>query len=475
MMPRIRKRMLIAFIVFVTVLLSTVAYWRWFHEDRIKSGEFKREKYHLSSGNTFTASDVPELSKMNEELSSIAQRVSSSIVSIRTAGVTDYKKFTPMEGVVTQRVAVQGLGSGVIISREGHIITNQHVINNKQAFRVTLSNDKTYPVYLVGEDKLLDIAVLKIDSEDRFDALPFGNSDEVKVGQIVMAFGNPYGLSASMTQGIVSGRDRRMKASPANWIQTDAAIHPGNSGGPLVNIYGEIIGINTAVSSQDENISGLGFAISSNMVLEAFHQICEYGHPMRGYHGVEFIDNTPDLNVYLNYHQLGGVIVNTIIPGSPGQKAGLKRGDLVTKINGEKVKSVLDIVQKLEKLSVGDLIELTVMSLGKERQESMKLGDIQNDNTISYPSLELLQNKGIKLREFSLVELSHGARGVQVTQVDPHNEGASIFRPNDIIYAVDNEPLGGLEDLDAKLMRGKAVLSVSRQSERFNVNVNLKR
>ena len=381
-----------------------------------------------------------------------------------------------MEGVVTQKMAIHGLGSGVILSKEGHIVTNQHVVNGKQAVRVRLANGRDYPVYLVGEDKLLDIAVLKIDSNESFTPLSLGDSDAVKTGQIVMAFGNPYGLGASMTQGIVSGRDRRIEAAGGvDWIQTDATIHPGNSGGPLINIYGQVIGINTALdaASTSTNTAGLGFAIPAKLVREAFQQICEYGHPMRGYHGVEFIDNSDDLSNYLNSPTRIGVLVNSIQPGSPAHAAGLKRGDLVLKLSENKVANSADILQKMEKFNIGDIVGFSIIRNGKPMNVSMKMADYQDGTVIPYPSLELLYNMGIRVREFNLVELARGAYGLLVTNVNPASKASDIFKEGDLIYSGDNKPFNSLVELDNILMKGKAVLGVARQGERFNVNVNL--
>lgn len=476
MVSHIRKRVLIAFAMVAIVAFANMVYWRWFHADKIRAGEFREETYSLVPDKVLTEKEVPLLIKLNQEFSMLGSHVSNSIVSIRTAGVADVKTFNRTEGVVTQKMAVHGLGSGVIISKEGHIITNQHVINGKQAVRVRLANGRDYPVYLVGEDKLLDIAVLKIDSDEHFTPLPLGDSDGVRPGQIVMAFGNPYGLGASMTQGIVSGRDRRIEASGGvDWIQTDATIHPGNSGGPLINIYGQVIGINTALDavSTSTNTAGLGFAIPSNLVKEAFQQICEYGHPMRGYHGAEFIDNTDDLSNYLKNPVREGVFVNSIQPGSPAHAAGLKRGDLVMKLSGDKVKNSLDILRKIEKFNIGDIVVFAVIRNTKEINVSMKMADYQDGTVIPYPSLELLHNMGVTVREFNLNELSRGAYGLLVTKVNANSKAADIFREGDLIYSGDSKPFNSLAELDEVLMKGKAVLGVARQTDRFNVNVNL--
>lgn len=476
MMRSVRKRILIACAMVATVAFASTAYWRWFHADKIRAGEFRSESYSLAEGKALNPSQVPALFKLDNEFSLLADYAANSIVSIRTAGVADVKTFNRMEGIVTQRMAIHGLGSGVIISKEGHIITNQHVINGKQAVRVRLSNGRDYPVYLIGEDKLLDIAVLKIDSDEAFVPLPLGDSDAVKLGQVVVAFGNPYGIGASITQGIVSGRDRRIEASGGvDWIQTDATIHPGNSGGPLINIYGQVIGINTALdtASTSSNTAGLGFAIPSNLVKEAFQQICEYGHPMRGYHGAEFIDNSEDLSNYLDYSTREGALVNAIQPGSPAQVAGLKRGDLIVGLSGNKIGNSLDILQRIEKFNIGDTVVFTIIRNGNAMSVPMKMADYQEGTVVPYPSLELLQNMGVRVREFNLVELSRGACGLLVMKVDPSSKASDIFREGDLIYSGDNKLLNSLAELDNVLMKGKAVLGVARQSERFNVNVNL--
>lgn len=284
----------------MTVMMTVVAvaYWRWDSRVTERNISFRSEVFTTAQESELKDTDIPTLHQLNEEYSKVAQLVERVLVSIDTTGVTNVTQ--PSEdgqSVIEKRLAVHGLGSGVIVTKEGHIITAYHVIQNKHALRVTLSDGRSVSVHLVGVDPELDIAVLKVDKPDNqttFNPLPFGNSDKVAPGMIVLACGNPYGLGTTVSRGIISARERKLMDSGLDLIQTDASIFPGNSGGPLINIRGEIIGINKSIlPNTEKSYTGIGFAIPSNLVQHSFQQICVHGRPMRGYLGLDIVPIRP--------------------------------------------------------------------------------------------------------------------------------------------------------------------------------------
>ena len=219
------------------------------------------------------------------------------------------------------------------------MVTNHHVIAGQQKIQVTLHNGKTYPAHLIGEDTLLDIAVLKIDANETFTPLKLGDSAQAQVGQMVFAVGNPFGLGETVTQGIISAKERSLSDNQRDLFQTDAAINPGNSGGPLVNLRGEIIGINVAIFSPDKEnpgFQGVGFSIPANDVKDALYQILERGRPIRGFLGVQMRDLDPSVRAALQYEGENGSAILGISPGSPAQAAGLQAWDVVVSFNGDR-------------------------------------------------------------------------------------------------------------------------------------------
>ena len=232
--------------------------------------------------------DVQLLARLNSEYTRLVGRVVPSVVSIDTVG--ERRERLNYLGKTYERTwETNGIGSGVIVTPEGHVVTNEHVINGTLGMKVTLHDGRTFPARLIGKDPTLDVAVLRIDGDGPFEALNFGDSGRVQPGEMVFAVGNPFGLGETVTQGIISAKERSISDRQRDLFQTDAAINPGNSGGPLVNFQGEIIGINVAIYSPDtENrgFAGVGFSIPSNDVRDTFRQILERGRPVRGFLGL---------------------------------------------------------------------------------------------------------------------------------------------------------------------------------------------
>src|SRR5581483_12131789 len=308
------------FVIFVLlVALSVLALYRW-NEQR--NPPFRPEKFTPAEGAKLDLNDVKVLAAMEEEYTKLVDAVVPSVVSITASRKVPMGYLVdPFELLFNRRLRgvpqereQRSLGSGVIVSKEGHILTNNHVVADVDEVRVQLSSGKEVPAKVIGTDPQSDIAVLKIDGEN-VTPLPLADSDQVKVGQRVIAVGNPFGLEETVTQGIVSAKGRRAMQDSANeFFQTDAAINPGNSGGPLVNLRGEIIGINNAIGGQTGNWAGIGFAIPSNVARRTMDSILKTGHVVRGYLGVVIQPLTPDLAQQFGVKDARGALVAEVTP-----------------------------------------------------------------------------------------------------------------------------------------------------------------
>ena len=461
----------------MTVMMTVVAvaYWRWDSRVTERNISFRSEVFTTAQESELKDTDIPTLHQLNEEYSKVAQLVERVLVSIDTTGVTNVTQ--PSEdgqSVIEKRLAVHGLGSGVIVTKEGHI-TAYHVIQNKHALRVTLSDGRSVSVHLVGVDPELDIAVLKVDKPDNqttFNPLPFGNSDKVAPGMIVLACGNPYGLGTTVSRGIISARERKLMDSGLDLIQTDASIFPGNSGGPLINIRGEIIGINKSIlPNTEKSYTGIGFAIPSNLVQHSFQQICVHGRPMRGYLGLDIVPNTPPLRSFLDYHEATGAVVNMVKSGSPAEQAGLRTGDVMLNFNEVPILNVQDVLDRIENLSIGDKFRLKIWRKGQKMNLTLKVGDSILQNAPS-PWADFMDGVGMHLRELTAEEQSIGARGLLVIQVNPKKSVGQILQTGDMVFAVNHQSVSTMEALVKALREGPALLTVSRDGQQFNVKVD---
>jgi len=331
-------------------------------------GKARSEKFSLTDKPALDLADVQFLSRLNEEYAKLTQAVVPSVVSIDTAGMRTERTQDLWGRIWIRRFPTQGQGSGVIVTKEGHVVTNHHVIAGQQQIQITLHGGKTHPAHLIGEDTVLDIAVLKIDADEKFTPLNFGDSSQVQVGQIVFAVGNPFGLGETVTHGIISAKERSLSDNQRDLFQTDAAINPGNSGGPLVNLRGEIIGINVAIYSQDKEnpgFQGVGFSLPANDVKDAFLQICKNGRPVRGFLGVQMRDLDPAVRSAISYGGSDGAIVLGISPGSPAQAAGLQPKDVIRSLNDKAIHSATQFLEIIQATPIGDSVKLGVWREGR--------------------------------------------------------------------------------------------------------------
>ncbi|MCB9426365.1 MAG: trypsin-like peptidase domain-containing protein [Flavobacteriales bacterium] len=283
-----------------------------------------------------------------------------------------------------------GTGSGVIISADGYIVTNNHVIQNASEIEVALNNNKTYKAKLIGTDSKMDIALLKVDADEELPFAVFGDSDNVKVGEWVLAVGNPYNLNSTVTAGIVSAKARSLDQSNSiqSFIQTDAAVNPGNSGGALVNTRGELIGVNTMISSNTGSYVGYSFAVPSNITRKIIEDIMEYGNVQRGILGIEGGELNSAAAKELELSQTEGFYVAKVLKNSGAEKGGLEKGDVILKLDNQKIKSFAELSGYINTKRPDDIINVTVLRKGKEKVLPIALSRSEMV-TYEYNGLEL--------------------------------------------------------------------------------------
>ncbi len=347
----------------------------------------------------------------------------------------------------------RGMGSGVIVSRDGHILTNNHVVQGADEVTVQLSDKRELKAQVIGTDPETDIAVLKVDAQDLVPAT-LGNSDQVEVGDWVLALGSPFGLKETVTAGIISatGRGNVGIAVYEDFLQTDAAINPGNSGGPLVNLRGEVIGINTAIASRSGGNMGVGFAIPSNMVKRIMRQLMAEGHVDRGYLGVFLQPLTEKLARSFGVDpDLKGALVGDVIPDSPADRAGLKPGDIITDFEGASVESGDELRRRVASTEAGSRVELKFLRDGKPQTTTVTLGhrheaQVASKSPAGRPGeaavdrqlgLAVAPLTGDRAKTLGYPEQT---KGVVVTRVIPRSIAAiADIRPGDIIVAVGGQ------------------------------------
>src|SRR5690606_39104717 len=306
----------------------------------------------------------------NADFTEAAEKTVHGVVHVKNVAL--FNQRTPWGQIIPQESpgkALRGAGSGVIITPDGYIVTNNHVIDQANEIEVTLNNNQTYKAKLIGTDTRADIALLKIDATN-LEYLPFGNSNNVSVGEWVLAVGNPFNLTSIVTAGIVSAKARDLATTdmtPQSFIQTDAAINPGNSGGALVNINGELVGINTAITSQTGSYVGYGFAVPSNNVRKIVEDIMEFGNVQQGVLGIRGQDVNPLISKELELNVSQGVVVSTVDSESGAALAGVKTNDVIRGIDNIEVRKMSDLTGYLGSKHPGDVVNLKILRDGREK------------------------------------------------------------------------------------------------------------
>ena len=409
--------------------------------------------FQISAAEKGESKEIESLLKVSSAFKSVAKRVNPSVVTIEiTYKQREYQGNPQLEPFFRQIPRQQipspkGAGTGVIYNKEGYIITNNHVVNNAKIIKVKLFDGRRIDAVLVGQDPQTDIAVLKIE-EKNIVAAEYGDSDKVEVGEWAIAIGNPLGFSHSVTVGIISAKGRselreRSENAYEDFIQTDAAINQGNSGGPLCNIYGKVIGINSMIASSSGGSQGLGFTIPINMVKNIVDQLIANGEIKRGFLGVYIIDLNEKLSKHFDYDKLEGAFIESVTFDSPADIGGLKSGDIVLKINEKKIFSSKDLRNIVSMKGPGTKVDMEIFRDGKTIKLNVKIGSQKGVSVKTKSGLGLT----VKQATEEILEKFRLKNGVVIETVDAgspaHKAG---LKSGLVIVSVDRRPVENPSD-----------------------------
>ncbi|MEQ1775687.1 MAG: Do family serine endopeptidase, partial [Burkholderiales bacterium] len=386
--------------------------------------------------------------------------------------------FRRFFGVPERQQREQAAGSGVIVdAARGYVLTNNHVIKDAERAIVTLKDRRQFNAKLVGTDPGTDIAVLQIEAAGAgLSALKIGDSDNLLVGDYVLAIGNPFGIGQTVTSGIVSalGRSGLSVEGYEDFIQTDASINPGNSGGALVNLRGELIGINTAIIGPSGGNVGIGFAVPSNMARAIMSQIIRFGEVRRGRLGIEMADLTPELAKKLGVNTLDGAVIAVVQPGSPAEKSGLIQGDVVTALGGRAIRSASELRARLGLTAIGEEVEMRITRAGATRAIRTKIAAPETSGGDGQTVAQLPGLRVIEIQRGSPLFQRLQGGGLVVSAVE-QNSAAWVagFRPGDIIYSVNRRRMQTAAELQNAL-RGAQSYAVGLLRGDFNLTILLR-
>ncbi|HKJ95625.1 MAG TPA: DegQ family serine endoprotease [Gammaproteobacteria bacterium] len=413
--------------------------------------------------------DVPSLAPM-------IQKVSPAVVNISTKGSVKVQSNPLMQDPFfrhffnmpnqqqQQKRQFQALGSGVIVDADkGYILTNHHVIAHADEIRVRLQDDREFDAKVIGSDPETDIALIQIKA-DNLKQLPMADSSKLRVGDFVVAIGNPFGLDHTVTTGVVSGLGRTLRGGEVNtrlqnFIQTDASINPGNSGGALVNLKGQLVGINSAILSRSGGNIGIGFAIPINMAQDVMQQLEKYGEVRRGMLGVRVQDLTPDMAKALDLNVTEGALVAQVAPDSSAEKAGIKQGDVITSVNGKDVTGANQLANTVGLMQIGQKVKLGVVRDGKHMTIDAKVGKPPTSEASAGGAGA--SAKPLQGAQFSNLDqrspLYGKVQGVLVTNVEDGSPASDYLQAGDVITSVNRQPVSNLDDF-RKAIKGKEKL-----------------
>ena len=469
------------------------------------------EKYTLAENATVDSKAIVSLASLSDERRKLVAGVIPSVVSVKTSkriqrrqyGLDPFDffrgNFRQFRGPTDEALVQNSLGSGVIVTKEGHIITNNHVVDHVDEIEVQLSDGQTRKARLIGADATLDLAVLKVD-DPGLKPLKLGDSDAMQAGDFVLAVGNPFGFEETVTDGIISSKGRPNRVDGfGDFLQTNAAINPGNSGGPLINLRGEVIGINTAIISRSGGSQGIGFAIPSNTVKMALESLLKQGRIIRGYLGIETVRLQPGQPGAGNE---AGVVVAAVMPNSPAAEAQIQRGDVIQKFDGREVHNITELQRLVWQVELNKKVEVQVARDGKPvalatqiREQPPNYGlaqvpppDQSNPPSPNEPDTDRQQDQSpgannalgsIEVRELTpdlaqKLGVPTGVRGVVIAQVGSEI-AAGRLRAGDVIEAVNQDPVTSVQDYEQAIQsldpNEPQVLSVCRQRSRSFVVV----
>ena len=359
----------------------------------------------------------------------------------------------------------QGQGSGFVISADGYVLTNYHVVQGADEIAVTFADETRLDATLVGSDGRIDVALLQIEGASGLPYVALGSSASTRVGDRVVAMGNPFGLGHTVTTGIVSGKGRALGAGPYDdFLQIDAAINPGNSGGPLFNLEGEVVGINTAIIAQANNI---GFTIPIDMVQEVLEDLKTRGSVARGWLGVGIQEVTPELASGLGLEVAEGVLLNEVHPGGPADASGLEGGDVVLRVAGEAVGDPDALIRAVGSYRAGETVDLVVARSGRERRVQVALGERPSEDALRTGRWDAPQSGGVSGPGFTLEE---GPEGLVVRGLDPESVAAEVLQEGDVLVEVDRQRVRSSADAARRLAKGgRHVLLVKRDGRQHFV------
>lgn len=449
------------------------------------------------AANTFPppSSIAAEIPMIPADFSSLAQSSSPSIVNISTVKIVNgggrvFKHFSRNPfgndelfkrffGAQPQREFKQrSLGSGFIVDGKGFIVTNNHVVENTDQIKVILKDGKEYDAKIIGRDKNTDLALIKIEPEENLPALKLGDSEKLKVGQWVVAIGNPFGLGHTVTSGIVSAKGRVIGSGPYDdFIQTDTSINPGNSGGPLLDLNGNVVGINTAII---QNGQGIGFAIPSNLAKGIIEQLKASGNVTRGWVGVSIQEISKELSEYYKLEDNEGVLVVEAFEGDPAEKAGIKANDIIIEIDGEKVESNRGLTSLIASKAVGSKIKVKILRDGKKKTFTVKIAKRSDGQMVATSGID--DELGIQITELT-PEVSKkyniNRTGVIITEVKDESKAHQAgLATGDVITEINHQRITSKKDyLKAvnKVDKGEYIVMVVIRKARYLQIVKIKK
>ena len=424
---------------------------------------------------SYSYADAPGISKESVDLltrighatAEVVNAVAPTVVNISTTRTVKvqgggnpfpndpfFRRFFGDQFNVPKERKASSLGSGVIVGSDGYILTANHVIQGADEIKVTLADKREFKGKIIGTDSMTDVGVIKIDVKD-LPAIQLGDSSRLKVGETVLAIGSPYGLTQTVTMGIVSavGRANVGIADYEDFIQTDAAINPGNSGGALVNVRGELVGINTAIFSTSGGYQGIGFAVPTSMAKSVMESLILKGKVVRGWLGVTIQNLTPELAKQFDLKNQNGVLIGDIVEGSPAEKAGLQRGDVIVEFNGKKIEDPNQIRNMVANIEPGKEAELTIIRNNQEMKKKVTISELPSE--MQKPSTGEFDNllKGITVQDltpelYDKFSIPKKVTGVIITDIPEDSPAAGILVQGDIIQEINRVKISNIKDYE---------------------------
>jgi len=374
-------------------------------------------------------------------------------------GGNPFDQFRHFFGQMPHEYKQHGLGSGVIVSPDGYILTNNHVVGHADEIHVSLLDKREFTAKVIGKDAKTDLALIKINTQQPLPVAQLGKSGDVQVGDWVVAIGSPFGFSSTVTAGIVSAKGRALGGNYDDFIQTDASINPGNSGGPLFNTHGQVIGINTAIYSSTGSNAGIGFAIPIDLAKQVMEQLKARGHVVRGWLGVEIQEVTPDLAQSFGLAQPIGALVANVDPTGPAAKSGIQRGDIIINFNGQQVQDEHQLPELVAQTTIGSTVPVEVIRNGKHVKIEAKIGELKDQEIASAKDNEPGSNWGLQVQTITPEIASQlnlqSTKGVVIAGVQPDSPAADAgLQQGDVVLEVNHTKINSVDDF---LSMAKAV------------------